>query len=193
MDDELIIAANGEAAVRRARELSENCPPNYLIVEDHDTNTVYYKLADPPHSIIKSPYTAEHVRIAHSAFLPRHERYIKWDRLNTEASNGKRDYYVPQEDIANGLSVVKAELVRNFRITDFHEVLNIDMGSTVLRFHAERKHYTVEVADNFRDDYASGQIKIDLSRLVPGLRASVDDRAFVTSNGIEWNESPPRH
>jgi hypothetical protein len=63
------------------------------------------------------------------------------------------------------------------------------MGATILRFDAEGKHYTVEVADNFRDDYASGQIRLDLRQIVPCLRNSVDDRVFVTSKGIEWNEA----
>jgi hypothetical protein len=189
MDEELIVRTHGEAAVRMARELSENCPPNYFIVEDHGANEVYYKLADPPHSIIKTPYTAEHVRIAHREFFPQHERHVKWDRRNTEDSGGKRDYYTAQEGIANGLSVVKAELVTNFRITGFHDDPNIDRGTTVLRFYAEGKHYTVEVTDNFRDDYASGQIRVDLRRLVLGLRASVYDRICVTSKGIEWNEA----
>jgi len=57
MDEELIIAKDEEAAVRMARELSENCPPNYFIVEDHNSNTAYYKHADPPHNIIKTRYT----------------------------------------------------------------------------------------------------------------------------------------
>jgi hypothetical protein len=189
MDEELIIAKNGEAAVRMARELSENCPPNYFIVQDHNSNTVYYKHADPPHNIIKTRYTDEHIRIAHRSFPPKHARYIRWDRMNTEASDGKRDYYVPKENTANGMSVVKAELAREFRITDFCEDHNIDMGATILRFDAEGKHYTVEVADNFRDDYASGQIRLDLRQIVPCLRNSVDDRVFVTSKGIEWNEA----
>ena len=146
MDDELIIAANGEAAVRMAKELSENCPPNYFIVEDHGTNTVYYKHADPPHNIIKSVYKASHIRIAHSSFLPQHERHIKWDRMNTEASNGKRDYYVPPENVANGLSVVKAELAREFRITDFPEDYDLDVSTTILRFDAEGRHYTVQIS-----------------------------------------------
>jgi hypothetical protein len=95
---------------------------------------------------------------------------------------------MPQEDIANGLSVVKAQLAGEFRITDFHDDRNMDVETTILRFDADGKQYTVEVTDNFRDDYASCQIKIDLRRLVPGLRASVDRRVFVTSKGIEWNE-----
>jgi hypothetical protein len=188
MDEDLIITANGEGVVRMAKEMSENCPPNYFIVHDHEANTVYYKLADPPHSIIKTPYTAKHIQIAYREFLPQHERHIRWDRRNTEASNGKRDYYMPQEDIANGLSVVKAQLAGEFRITDFHDDRNMDVETTILRFDADGKQYTVEVTDNFRDDYASCQIKIDLRRLVPGLRASVDRRVFVTSKGIEWNE-----
>jgi hypothetical protein len=189
MEDELIILKHGEPAVRMARELSENCPPNYFIVEDHNSNTVYYKLADPPHSIIKTPYTDEHIRIAHRSFLPQHERYIRWDELNSQVSKGKRDYYVPKENTANGVSAVKAELAREFRITDFPEYHNIDMGSTILRFDFGAKHYTVEVADNFRDDYASGQIRLDLKQIVPLLRASSDDRIFVSSKGIDWNEA----
>lgn len=189
MDDDLIVATNGEAAVRMARELSENCPPNHFIVDDHGTNTVYYKLADPPHTIIKSVYTTDHVRIAHHSFFPKHERHIKWNPFDSQRSDDRRDYYTPQENIANGVSVVKAELAREFRITDFYEDHNIDMGTTILRFDAEGKHYTVEVADNFRDDYASGQIRLDLGQIVPCLRASVDNRVFVTSKGIEWNEA----
>lgn len=188
MDEELIILNNGEAAVRMARELSENCPQTYVIVDDHDSNTVYYKNTYPPHNIIKSPYTTKHVRIAHDSFFPQHERHIKLNAFDSQQSDFKRESYTPKENISNGLSVVKAELAREFRITDFHEDHNIDIGTTVLRFDAERKHYTVEVADNFRDDYAAGQIRIDLRRLVPGLRASVDDRVFVASKGIAWNE-----
>jgi hypothetical protein len=41
--EERLIAQYGEEAVRKAKELSEKCPTNYFIVEDHITDTVYYK------------------------------------------------------------------------------------------------------------------------------------------------------
>lgn len=184
MNEDLIVATHGEAAVRTARELSENCPPNYFIVDDHTSKTVYYKLADPPHSIIKTPYTEEHIRIAHRSFLPQHERHIRWNQLNSQVSQGQRDYYVPKENTANGVSAVKAELAKEFRVTDFPEDYNIDMGTTILRFESGGKHYTVEVSNNFRDDYASGQIRLDLKQIVPPLRASANGRIFVSSSGI---------
>jgi hypothetical protein len=188
MDEELIIATHGEAAVRTSRELSENCPQNYVIVDDHGTNTAYYKNTDSPHNIIKSPYTTKHIQIAHNSFFPQHERYIALNAFDSHQSDYKRESYRPKENIANGLCTVKAELASEFRITDFPEYHNIDMGTTILRFDSGARHYTVEVADNFRDDYASGQMRLDLKQLVPLLRASANGRVFVSSKGIDWNK-----
>jgi hypothetical protein len=185
IDEELLIATNGAEAVRLAKELSDNCPTGYFIVEDHSSNSIYYKCSDPPHYIIKTPYTADHVRIAHRSFLPQHTHHIRWDQLNSQVSNGKRDYYIPKENLANGLSAVKAELVKEFRVSEFAESPDIDIGTTNLRFDAEGRHFTVKVSDNFNDDYASGQIRIRLKDLASFLRESSTGRAFITSKGIE--------
>ncbi len=185
MDEELIIAANGAEAVRLAKELTENCPPGYFIVEDYGTKTVYYKNANPPNNIIKSIYTPEHIRITHREFFPQHDHHIRWDQTNSEFSKGKRDYYVPKENLANGVSAVKAELAREFRVTEFGEEHDLDLGAMILRFTSEGRHFTVRVSNNFNDDYASGQSRADLRQLAPHLRASKNSKALVTNRGIE--------
>lgn len=185
MDEELIITTNGAEAVRLAKELSDNCPAGYYIVEDHSSNSIYYKYSDPPHYIIKTPYTSDHIRIAHRSFLPQHTHHIRWDQLNSQVSKGKRDYYIPKENLANGLSAVRAELAKEFRVSEFTESPDIDIDATILRFDAEGRHFTVRVSNNFNDDYASGQIRIRLNNLAPFLRESSTGRAFVTSKGIE--------
>jgi len=91
--EERLIAQYGEDAVRKAKELSAKCPANYFIVEDHVTNTVYYKEADPPNSIIKTDYTAEHIRIAFRGFMEGDAHHIRWNRDNSTLSKGQRDYY----------------------------------------------------------------------------------------------------
>jgi hypothetical protein len=185
LDEDLVIAANGDEAVRLSKELAENCPPGYFIVEDHGTQTVYYKNSDPPNNVLKTRYTSQHIRIAHREFFPQHDHHIAWDRMNTEASEGKRDYYLPKENIAKGVSAVRADLGREFRVTEFIEEPDLDLGATILRFAASGRHFAVRVSNNFNDDYASGQCRTDLRTLAPFLRASKDGTALVTSKGIE--------
>ena len=162
----------------------ENCPTGYFIVDDHGTDKVYYKYSVG--QIINTPYTSDHVRIAHRSFLPQHTHYIRWEQLNSEIAKGQRDYYVPKEGLANGLSAVKAVLAREFNVSDFIESHDIDFGATILRFDVEGRHFTVRVSDNFRHDYPKAPK--DLSRLAPFLRESATSRAFVTNKAIEESQ-----
>jgi len=180
-DEEQAILSHGNDAVRTAKEMIENCPTGYFIVNDHGTDAVYYKYSVG--QIIRTPYTSDHVRIAHRSFNPQHTHHIRWEQLNSEIAKGQRDYYVPKEGMANGLSAVKAVLAREFNVSDFIESHDIDYSATVVRFDAEGRHLTVRVSDNFRDDYAKEPK--DLSRLAPFLRESSTGRVFVTSKAIE--------
>ena len=91
--EELLILTHGAEAVKLAKELSEKCPTGYLIVHDHESNTVYYRNTNPPEDIIKTKYTEDHVMIAHRKFMPPSPHRIVWDEMNTVGSGNKRYYY----------------------------------------------------------------------------------------------------
>jgi len=183
-DEERAILSHGNDAVRMAKEMVENCPIGYLIVDDHGAHRVYYKYSVS--QIINTPYTSDHVRIAHRSFNSQHTHYIRWEQLSSEVAKAQRDYYVPKEGLANGLSAVKAVLAREFNVSDFIESHDIDFGATILRFDAEGRHFTVRVSDNFRDDYASKRQNV--SMLAPFLREYSTGRVIVTNKAIEESQ-----
>jgi hypothetical protein len=83
-----------------------------------------------------------------------------------------------------GVDAVKSEIIREFRFTNIHEGHDADLGAKILGFAAEGRHFTVRVSDEFDEDYASGQITVDLEELGPRLRASKDGKVIVRRSGI---------
>ena len=58
-----------------AKKLVAGCPKGYWIVDDHERQTVYYKNAKSPSDEKSTPYTGEHIRIAHYVFISRADKY----------------------------------------------------------------------------------------------------------------------
>lgn len=83
-----------------------------------------------------------------------------------------------------GVDAVKSELVNSFGVcttVDHHDPETFD---TVIGFEAEGRRFLVRVSTEFDEDYASGQVKVDLSALGPFLRASHSGKASVRRSGI---------
>ena len=86
--------------------------------------------------------------------------------------------------MAEGVEVVKQAIARDFGPVEINEAPNFDTKGTVLRFTAENRPFTVEVSWEFDEDYASGQLVVDLRQLGAVLRTSKDGRADVLTSGI---------
>jgi hypothetical protein len=86
--------------------------------------------------------------------------------------------------MAEGVDAVKAELTSEFEISRCADHYDPETMSTVIGFQAEGRHFVVRVSEEFDEDYASGQVNVDLSTLGPLLRASKDGKARVTRSGI---------
>jgi hypothetical protein len=59
----------------RARQLVQNCPRGYWIVDDLEHQTVYYKNQKPPHDTIPTNHASNDVLIAHQVFIPPADTY----------------------------------------------------------------------------------------------------------------------
>jgi hypothetical protein len=91
--EELLVLVKGQEKIDAAKKMVRECQTGYVIVYDREAGLVYYRHA---HSETRIPteYTEEHINIAHRDFPPQHPEHIAWERLNTEVSGHKRDYYV---------------------------------------------------------------------------------------------------
>lgn len=83
-----------------------------------------------------------------------------------------------------GADAVKSELTREFQVSAWADHYDPETMSTVIGFQAEGRHFVVRVSEEFDQDYASGQVNVDLSALGPFLRASKDAKATVCRSGI---------
>ena len=86
--------------------------------------------------------------------------------------------------MAEGVEVVKQAIARDFGSVKIDEAPNFDTKGTTLRFTADNRPFTVEVSWEFDEDFASGQVLVDLSQLGSVLRSSKDGKADVTTAGI---------
>jgi hypothetical protein len=86
LDDE----ATREEARELAKQLSTACPNGCWIVDDHERNTVYYMNQKQPDEMILTPYTADHILIAHQFFGPAHIHHIALVKVDSS-----RRYYSP--------------------------------------------------------------------------------------------------
>ena len=86
--------------------------------------------------------------------------------------------------MAQGLDAVKAALRRDFGKIEIHQDFDIRRREFILSFGANLLLYQVRVSADFDDDYASGQVNIELSRLGPILQASQSGKVRVFSTGI---------
>jgi hypothetical protein len=70
-----------------AKQMVAGCPKGYWIVEDHYSNTVYYK--NQQRDTIPTNYAINHVLIAHQVFTPEcltyHIAYDKHDPVNADS------------------------------------------------------------------------------------------------------------
>jgi hypothetical protein len=90
--------------------------------------------------------------------------------------------------MAEGVSVVKAAIVREFGAVSIREGHDSNTDSILLAFRADGRDFRVRVSREYDDDFASGQVKVDLKRLGATLRASKDGVASVTRAGITFQQ-----
>jgi hypothetical protein len=85
--------------------------------------------------------------------------------------------------MAKGVDAVKTEIERDFR----PQKIDVHDGSslgTVLKFSAEGRDFSVDVEWEFDEDYPNTQVRVDLKRLGPVLRASKTGKARVSRIGV---------
>jgi hypothetical protein len=88
--------SDNSQAQELAKQMVIRCPKGYWIVEDHYSNTVYYKNQTPPHDTIPTEYAINHVLIAHQDFRPECLTYhIAFDKHDPANKDGKRRHYSP--------------------------------------------------------------------------------------------------
>lgn len=79
-----------------AKQMVVGCPKGYWIVEDHYSNTVYYKNQSLPHDTIPTEYAINHVLIAHQVFTPECLKYhIAFDKHDKANEDRKIRHYSP--------------------------------------------------------------------------------------------------
>ena len=83
-----------------------------------------------------------------------------------------------------GLNAVRDEIRGEFGAPDTIEHYDSETMATVLGFAAEGRRFVVRLSDEFDEDYGSGQLNVDLSRLGQFLRASKDGKATIRRSGI---------
>jgi hypothetical protein len=87
--------------------------------------------------------------------------------------------------MAEGANAVKAEVMREFGAIQIEEGFDVNTQEVLLDFEADKGlTYRVRVSREYDDDYASGQIKLDIRGLGATLRSSTSGRARVTRSGI---------
>ena len=86
--------------------------------------------------------------------------------------------------MAEGIEVVKEAIARDFGSVNIDEAPNFNTKGTILRFTADNRPFTVGVSWEFDEDFASGQVLVDLRQLGAVLRSSKDGRVDVTTAGI---------
>jgi ferredoxin-like protein FixX len=80
----------------QAKQLVQNCPRGYWIVDDLEHKTVYYKNQKPPHDTIPTDHTTNDVLIAHQVFIPPADTYhIALDQHNRVNANHNCLHYSP--------------------------------------------------------------------------------------------------
>ncbi len=89
--------------------------------------------------------------------------------------------------MAAGVEKVKEQIAKDFGAVEITSAHDPNIQETVLFFLEARRPFNVNVTREFDDDYASGQIKVDLSVLGKILRNSTEGKAKVTRQGIISN------
>jgi hypothetical protein len=86
--------------------------------------------------------------------------------------------------MAEGIEGVRSAIVRDFGPIEITEGHDFNTKDAVLSFTSEGRSFAVEVTNEYDNDYASGQIRVDLRRLGVILRASKDGKAIVMRSGV---------
>ena len=86
--------------------------------------------------------------------------------------------------MAQGLDAVKAALIRDFGEIEIQGNYDIDTKDRILSFEANLLPYQVRITAEYDDDYASGQVNIDLTQLSAILRASNSGKVCVSRKAI---------
>jgi len=87
--------SDNSQAQELAKQMVTRCPKGYWIVEDHYTNTVYYKNQKSPHDTIQTDYAINHVLIAHQTFAPECTSHIAFDKHDPANKDSKIRHYSP--------------------------------------------------------------------------------------------------
>jgi len=86
--------------------------------------------------------------------------------------------------MAQGLDAVKAALIRDFGKIEIQQDHDIDTQDSILNFEVDLLPYQVRVTHEYDNEYASGQLNVDLSQLGSILRASNSGKVRVFRGGI---------
>lgn len=86
--------------------------------------------------------------------------------------------------MAEGVNAVKAQLVREFGAISIGEGYDASTQEALLDFVSDGLDYKVRVSREYDDDYASGQLRVELGTLGTILRGSSSGRARVIRTGI---------
>jgi hypothetical protein len=86
--------------------------------------------------------------------------------------------------MAAGADAVKAQLLRDFGAVKINEGFDVDMRDVLFDFDVEGLDYRVRVSHEYDSDYASGQLRVDLTGLGAILRGSNSGRVRVIRTGI---------
>ena len=90
--------------------------------------------------------------------------------------------------MADGVEAVKAQLAREFGLTEISEGYDVTTRESIFDFHCEGRDFTVRVSREYDEDCASGQVHVDLRQLGSFLHASKDGRVRVMRSGISFFE-----
>lgn len=86
--------------------------------------------------------------------------------------------------MADGLEAVKHTILEQFAVEHMVEDYDSDAVCSVIEFDEGSRHFSVRVSQEFDDEYAFGQFKVNLSQLGEVLRRSKDGKAVVRRDGV---------
>ena len=90
--------------------------------------------------------------------------------------------------MAAGTDAVKAQLVRDFGAINIDEGFDVNTQEVLLDFEADKGlPYRVRVSREYDNDYASGQLRVDLTGLRALLRTSNNGKVRIMRNGMISN------
>jgi len=87
--------------------------------------------------------------------------------------------------MAEGLTAVRSALATEFGQAVIHEQWSASSQETHLAFSSEGRDFRVWVTKEYDDDYASGQLRVDLRSLGRVLRGTSSGAVRISTKGIQ--------